>query len=56
MQCLLENVSNVTNETARIEPEHANKIAPRLLTLRSPKENVFTIYVWVTLKLILITN
>lgn len=32
MQYSLENMSNVTNETARAEAEHANKIAPRLLS------------------------
>lgn len=32
MQYGLENVSNVTDETARVETEHVNKIAPRLLS------------------------
>lgn len=32
MQYSLEKMSNVTNETTRVEAEHANKIAPRPLS------------------------
>lgn len=32
MQYGLDNMSNITNEAARVETGHANKIAPRFLS------------------------